>query len=155
LRIFRAGVITQGTRYGELFRAFHTLPRARLGDLSAVALLGDQVRETVRSGTGREAVIKYPDYYMIYYDGACIHAALAHLALQDRGKPPETRQRLARPDLERALELLGKARTSGEFQTMIPLDEVRKETLLDPLRSDPRFRLLMMDVAFPNDPFRP
>ena len=145
--------LTQGTRYGDLFRAFHALTKARLGDLSAVALLGDQVRETVRSGTGREAVIKYVDYYMIYYDGACIHAALAQSALQDRGKPPAERQRLARPDLERALELLGKARVSGEFQTTIPLDEVRKETLLDPLRSDPRFRLLMMDVAFPDDPF--
>ena len=36
---------------------------------------------------------------------------------------------------------------------MIHLDEIRKERLLDPLRSHPRFQLLMMDLAFPDDPF--
>ena len=90
---------------------------------------------------------------MIYYDAACIHAALAKLALQDQGKPPAERQRLAQSDLERALELLDKARAAGEFKGMIHLDEVRRERLLDPLRSHPRFQLLMMDLAFPDDPF--
>ncbi len=38
---------------------------------------------------------------------------------------------------------------------MIRLDEMRKESLLDPLRTNPRFQLLMMDLAFPDDPFAP
>jgi hypothetical protein len=49
--------------------------------------------------------------------------------------------------------LLDKARSSGEFKEMIHLDEVRKEALLDPLRSHPRFQDLMVDLAFPDDPF--
>ena len=47
--------LTHGTKHGELFRAFHALTKARLGDLSALALLGDQVRETVKAGAGHEA----------------------------------------------------------------------------------------------------
>jgi hypothetical protein len=42
-----------------------------------------------------------------------------------------------------------------EFKELIRLDEIRKETPLDPLRSHPRFQLLMMDLAFPEDPFQP
>jgi hypothetical protein len=92
---------------------------------------------------------------MHYYDAACVHAALAQLALQDQGRPPAERQQLADRDLERTLELLDKARSSDEFKEMIHLDEVRKEKLLDPLRSHPRFQLLMLDLAFPDDPFQP
>jgi hypothetical protein len=38
---------------------------------------------------------------------------------------------------------------------MINLDEVQREPTLDTLRSYTRFQLLMMDLAFPNNPFRP
>jgi hypothetical protein len=92
---------------------------------------------------------------LLYYDAACAHAALARLALQEQGRPPAERQRLADRDLERALALLDKARSGDEFKEMIRLDEIRKERILDPLRSHPRFRLLMLDLAFPDDPFRP
>ena len=92
---------------------------------------------------------------MLCYDAACVHAALAKLTLQDQRKPPAERRRLAQicGDLDRALELLDKARATGEFKGMIRLDDVQKEALLNPLRTDPRFRLLMMDLAFPEDPF--
>ena len=56
---------------------------------------------------------------MTYYDAACIHAALAKLALEDQEKPLAERQRLAQRDLDRALELLDKARATGEFKGMI------------------------------------
>ncbi len=36
---------------------------------------------------------------------------------------------------------------------MIRLDEVQRDPTLDPLRSHPRFQLLMMDLAFPDNPF--
>jgi hypothetical protein len=75
--------------------------------------------------------------------------------LQDRGRPPSERQRLADRDLERALDLLDKARSQGEFKKIIRLEEVRRESLLAVLRSHPRFQALMMDLAFPDDPFRP
>jgi hypothetical protein len=91
---------------------------------------------------------------MLYYDAVCVHAALAQLALRDQGRPPTERRQLADRDLVRALDLLDKARTAGEFR-VIRLDEVRREKLLDPLRTNPRFQLLMMDLAFPDDPFQP
>jgi tetratricopeptide (TPR) repeat protein len=147
--------LTRRDKHGDLFRAFHALTKAHLGDLSALDLLGDQVRETVKVGAGREAFSHSFLYCMNYYDAACIHAALVRTALQKQGEPPAKRQRLADRDLERSLELLDKARSADEFKEAIHLDEVRKETLLDPLRSNPRFQLLMMDLAFPDSPFRP
>ena len=145
--------LTRHSRPGDLFRVFHALTKARLGDLSALELLGNQVRQTVKLGAGNGASVADFDWYMTYYDAACIHAALAKLAFHDPGRPLADRQRLARADLEHVLELLHKARETGEFNGMIRLDEVRRERLLDPLRSDPRFQLLMMDLAFPDDPF--
>jgi serine/threonine-protein kinase len=141
-----------GDKEEEMFRAFHVLTRARQGDLSELALLGDQVRDILKVGTGNGGETIY-NYWMLYYDAACVHAALGQLALQDQRTPPAERRQLSDRELERALELLDKARSSGEFKEMIHLDEVRREMLLDPLRSDPRFQLLIMDLAFPENPF--
>jgi serine/threonine-protein kinase len=145
--------LTRPDKHSGLFRAFHVLTKARLGDLSALDLLRDQAREAVRVGAGPEAFNHSFLYCMTYYDAACIHAALAKLALANQGKQQAERQRLAQPDIERSLMLLDQARSGGEFKEMIHLDEVRKERLLDPLRSHPRFQLLMMDLAFPENPF--
>jgi tetratricopeptide (TPR) repeat protein len=143
-----------GDKEEDLFRVFHALTKARLGDLSELALLGDQVRDILKVGAVRGGETVY-SYWMFYYDAACVHAALYQLALQDQGRAPAERQQVADRDLERALELLDKARLEDEFKELIRLDEIRKETPLDPLRSHPRFQLLMMDLAFPDDPFRP
>jgi serine/threonine-protein kinase len=145
--------LVRDTMNVDLFRAFHALTKARLGDLSALELLADQVRETVRVGAGHGG--RYTGYYMACYDAACIHSALAKGTLEDLDRPAAERRRLAARDLEHALELLDRARSEDEFRRMIRLDEVRKETLLEPLASHPRFQLLMMDLAFPDDPFRP
>ena len=145
--------LSRGTKYGDLFGAFHALTKARLGDLSALALLGDQVRETLRLGVGQKTHIY--GYYMLYYDAACIHCALAKRRSRIGANHWPNAGELAQRDLDRALELLDKARATGEFKRMIRLDEVRTEPLLDPLRANPRFQLLMMDLAFPDDPFRP
>jgi len=147
--------LTRNQKKSELYRAFHTLTKARLGDLSRLALLAGEIRETLRLGATADRYSYNYGYYMTYYDAACIHAALATIGLEDRQAPPEERQRLAQQDLERALELLDKARANDEFKSMIRLGDVRREALLDPLRSHPRFRLLLMDLAFPHDPLRP
>jgi serine/threonine-protein kinase len=145
--------VYDGQRTQELMRAFHALTKARLGDRSALALLGGQARDTVKLGAGRSGGSVYEGYYMTFYDAACIHAALAKLILQDQGKPLSERQRLADQDIEHALDLLDEARSTNEFKEMIRLDEIRRETLLDPLRANPRFQLLMMDLEFPDNPF--
>ena len=132
----------------QLLHLFHALTKARLGDLSALARLGEQVRATLRERTGFQS-----GYWVTYYDAACVHAALARLALQDQGKPLAERQQLAQRDLDRTLDILDKARATGEFKGMIRLDEVRRDPTLDLLRAHPRFQLLMMDLAFPDNPF--
>jgi serine/threonine-protein kinase len=140
-----------GNKEEELFRVFHVLTKARLGDLSALALLGDQARDVAEVGASHGQVTVYY-YEMLSYDAACVHAALGQLALHDQARPPAERRQLADRDLERALDLLDKARVEGEFKG-IRHDEIRKETLLNPLRSRPRFQLLMMDLEFPDEPF--
>jgi tetratricopeptide (TPR) repeat protein len=146
--------LAHGTEDEQLFRIFGALTKARLGDLSALALLGDHVGELLKGGEPLYGVSTAVSLYcMLCYDAACVHAALAQRTLQDLGKPQAERQRLAQQDLERALELLDKARSEGEFKGMIHLEEVRRERLIDPLRSDPRFQLLMMDLEFPENPF--
>jgi hypothetical protein len=50
------------------------------------------------------------------------------------------------------LDLLEESRSHTE---PIDLAEIRSEPTLELLRSHPRFQLLMMDWAFPDDPFRP
>jgi tetratricopeptide (TPR) repeat protein len=145
--------LTKDTRQGELFRAFHALTKARLGDLSALALVDREIRDTFAGGQAGACVYSY--YVMNCYDAACLFAALAKISLQDQGRTVAERQRLSQRDLERALDLLERMRAPGEGKKFIPLDEIRKEPLLDPLRTDPRYQLLMMDVAFPDSPFGP
>jgi hypothetical protein len=145
--------LAHGFKRYEMFRAFHALTKARLGDLSALAGLGDQVRDVLKVA-GPEGQMVY-QYWMLYYDAACRHAALAKLALEGQGRPPAERQRLAQRDLDAALDLLDRAREIGDFKGEIRLDEIRREPTLDPSRSHPRFQLLMMDLAFPDDPFQP
>jgi tetratricopeptide (TPR) repeat protein len=145
--------LSKDNRSSELFRAFRALAKARLGDLSALALLDSEIRD--RLTAGRAGVLVYAFYWMHSYDAACLFAALARLSSQDQGKTLVERQRLAQRDLERALDFLDMMRAPGEYKEAIPLDEIRREPLLDPLRSHPRFQLLMMDLAFPDDPFRP
>jgi eukaryotic-like serine/threonine-protein kinase len=144
--------LSRGVKARELYAVFHALTKARLGDLSALSVLGDQVRETVGAGAGYKGAVVY-DYYMLHYDAACVHAALAQLALQDRARTPPERQQRAQLDLDRAVENLDQARSTGEFRGTVRFDEIRREPLLDPLRSNPRFQLLMMDLAFPDNPF--
>ena len=144
-------VLTKGDRSSELFRAFHALSKARLGDLSALALMDREIRDTFIGGLAGVRV--YSIYVMTCYDAACLFAALSKRSLEDQGRTVEERQRLYQRDLERALDLLDRMRVPGEFGKTIPLDEIRKESLLDPLRSHPRFQDLMMDLAFPDNPF--
>jgi hypothetical protein len=144
--------LTYGSKEGELFRAFHAVTKARLGDLSALASLGDEVHVVLRLGVNPESCTVY-QYYMTYYDAACLHGALAMLALESREGPSSQRERVVQQHLERALDILEKSLAIGELKVTIPLDEVGQELLLDPLRSYPRFQFLMMDLAYSDDPF--
>ena len=69
-----------------------------------------------------------------WYETACCHAVLAG---------PST------AEADRAMDLLRRAVAMG-FRDV---HDLRTESALEPLRSRDDFRLLMMDLAFPTDPF--
>ena len=70
--------LTHGTKEEEILQAFNALTKARMGDLSDMALLGDKVRDRLEGRTRQEGENLYHGD-ILYYDAACIHAALAGL----------------------------------------------------------------------------
>ncbi len=77
---------------------------------------------------------------------ACCHAALAGLA----GRPGSGVSAAEREgEAEKAMAVLRQAVTMGYRNP----DDYRTESALDPLRDRPDFQLLMMDLAFPAEPF--
>ncbi len=77
---------------------------------------------------------------------ACCHASLSWAAgLPGSGIPASE----ADTEATKALALLQRAATMG-FRDAAAY---RSETALDPLRGRPDFRLLMMDLAMPAEPF--
>jgi hypothetical protein len=80
------------------------------------------------------------------YNLACYHASLAGLA--DRPGPGITAAE-GRHEAERAMDELRRA-AGGGFRM---LSLMATDHDLDPLRSRPDFRMLMMDLTFPDEPF--
>jgi serine/threonine-protein kinase len=83
-----------------------------------------------------------------WYNASCCHAALAGLA-GVAGSGVSAAE--AAPAADKAMELLTKSVELGIRNT----NEFRIESALDSLRQRPDFRLLMMDAAFPLEPFAP
>ena len=81
-----------------------------------------------------------------WFETTCCHAALAGLAGRDGSGVPAA---AAASEAEMAMALLSKAVTMGYRNA----DAYRTESALDPLRTRPDFQLLMMDLAFPTEPF--
>ena len=78
------------------------------------------------------------------FEAGC-HAMLSQVAgMKDSGVPAGER----RAEAEKAMAVLRRAVAEG-FRA----PELRGESSLEPLRSRPDFRLLMMDAAFPTRPF--
>jgi transposase InsO family protein len=80
------------------------------------------------------------------YNLACTHAALAGMAA-DRGSGMTAAE--GRAEAERAMDWLRQAVAAGYRNLAL----MRGDPTLDPLRSRDDFRLLMMDLAMPAEPF--
>ncbi len=80
------------------------------------------------------------------YNVACCHAALAGAAADPGSGVPAAE---CRAEADRAMDILRRAITGGFRQ----LAHMQTDTDLDPLRAREDFQLLMMDLAFPADPF--
>ncbi len=83
----------------------------------------------------------------VFYCAGC-HAMLSSLAEQPG---TEISAREGRSQAEQAIALLKKAVAMGYRDP----NSYRTETALDPIRDRPDFRLLMMDLAMPAEPFGP
>jgi len=81
-----------------------------------------------------------------WFEMACCHAALAGAAGRERSGIPAGD---GESEAGKATTLLRKAVAVGYRNT----DAMTKESDLDPLRNRPDFKLLMLDLAFPADPF--
>ncbi len=78
-----------------------------------------------------------------WYETACCHATLAGLA------GPRDSAGQAAPEADAAIALLHRAVAMG-FRNA---DAIRTESALDPLRGRPEFRLILLDLAMPDEPF--
>ena len=80
------------------------------------------------------------------FNAAMIHTEMAGLALRpDSGVSAME----GRAEADRAMTWFRRA-IDGGYR---PLTQILAEPVLNPLRSRPDFRLLVMDLAFPKDPF--
>jgi tetratricopeptide (TPR) repeat protein len=84
----------------------------------------------------------------VIYNMACAHACLASLLAGEPGPSP-SRRALAARHLDQAMASLRQAAEAGYRDRR----SIAEDHDLDPLRSRPDFRRLMMDLAFPDDPF--
>ena len=80
------------------------------------------------------------------YELACCHAALVAGA---RGERSGISTGDGESEADKAMVLIHKAAAQGYRNT----DAMNRETALDPLRDRPDFRLQMLDLSFPADPF--
>ena len=136
------------SRFRDAYQLLHALTSARLGDLAPLERNEAAIRATLDARVGIETVARV-NYWITHFDAACVHAALA---ARRRRPAPDGRPASGRAGRLRSQDHLEKARGAGDFQGINTPDEVRRDPTLDILRSDPRFRLLMMDLTFPADP---
>jgi tetratricopeptide (TPR) repeat protein len=114
------------------------LARRDLGDLSGAS--GD-TRQALRQFEGFR-----PRKGSDWFERACCHAALAGLASQPGSTVPAAEE--AR-EADTAVALLGKA-LAARYRNPAAY---RTEPALDPLRGRADFKLLMLDLAMPDEPF--
>jgi hypothetical protein len=87
------------------------------------------------------------------YNAACLLAHCLVAARDDRRLAPADRERRARRYAARALGMLAAAGSAGFFREPARLALLRDDPDLGPLRDRAEFQLLLMDLAFPAEPF--
>ena len=119
---------------------------AGLSRRSDVLLVGDDLDDV---DVWRRAVVIFEAMPMrepepAFFEGCC-HAMLSSIAGQARPKAAG----MDEIEVARAIHVLRRAAEIGYRDS----DAYRTETALVPLRNRPEFRMLMLDLDFPADPF--
>jgi hypothetical protein len=79
-------------------------------------------------------------------DLACVYALSSAAAGKDAALPQVGRDRLREQYAARAVELLGKAQAAGFFKNQASVDQLKKDTDLDSVRSRTDFQKLLGDL---------
>ncbi len=144
--------LTLDSRHRDAHHLLHALNAAHMGNLEPLRRHEEMIRATLLDRAGIANMSK--GFWITCFDSACIHASLVKVRVSENQGSPANRQRTARAEIERALDYLEKSHATGEFKGYHNLDQLRRDPTLDILRSEPRFQILMMDLSFPDDPFR-
>ena len=129
---YRGGLAETELRTGQVFLDAGDLAGASAAWRRAIALY-----DGLKSPTGEQTFLR-----------SCCHAGLAGLAARP-GSGISAGEDQAESD--RAMSWLRRAVAMGYRNP----DAYRTESALDPIRSRPDFRLMMMDLAFPAELFAP
>jgi serine/threonine-protein kinase len=125
--------------------------RVRIQRVLAVARSGEYARATVEAD--RLAETTSIPIGERFYDFACLDALASAAARNDPKIKPAERTSRAEQLAARSVLLLDRSRIAGFFRHPTRVDQLMKDTDLESLRSRPDFQVLMMDVAFPAEPF--
>jgi tetratricopeptide (TPR) repeat protein len=123
-------------------RILRVLALARSGDHARAAVEANALAEAPSIPVGERS-----------YDFACANALASAAARNDPKLEPAERSNRSEQLAARAVLLLDRSRIAGFFRDPAQVDRLVEDTDLDPLRARPDFKLLMMDLAFPSDPF--
>ncbi len=84
---------------------------------------------------------------------AAAHAALSDAIRRDRSLTPDARAQGVATQLAAALEQIGRARRAPAYRDARRLYHRLGDRDFEPLREQPAFQVLLMDLAFPAQPF--
>jgi len=125
--------------------------RLRLGRANTLAQSGDHVRATAEADALAD-VESIPDGER-FYNLACVDALASAAALDDGALVSTDRSARAERLAARAVQRLARAGSAGYFASVANLANLKTDRDLDSLRPRADFQALVMDLAFPADPF--
>jgi serine/threonine-protein kinase len=125
-------------------RILRVLALARSGDHARAAVEADALAEATTIPVGERS-----------YAFACADALASAAARNDPNMEPAERSKRSEQLAARSMLLLARSRIAGFFRDPAQINQLEKDPDFDSLRSRPDFRALLLDVAFPADPFAP
>ena len=90
---------------------------------------------------------------MIFYNEACILALTAESAANDLASSAETRAALVEQHAAPCHRRARGGKAAGYFRDASKVANMRSDKDVDVLRSRREFQALLLDLAFPTDPF--
>jgi tetratricopeptide (TPR) repeat protein len=119
-----------------------------LGQAITLALLGKHAQAVADA---KDVAAKKTAPAASLYQAACVCSLSHAAAVKDEGLPQAERAKLAESYAALAIQLLTAAQTAGYFQTAPQLEQLKKDSDLDPLRLRGDFQELLRGLAGPGN----